>query len=214
MKTEDVELAFRIHNELSGLIKPVTPESIRASSVRNNLTLQAIIFAGLISFLLFIIPLMIDNFSPLVQMIGAAGLGTTLHSLYTANKFLHKSTFNPKYNQKYIITYALGLFAGSTLGFFGKEILSQNPNYVLSPNLLALVGGFSAEAVAQILQRIAETLVTLIRGSSKEKSELEAEKTITREKSKLVNSLSKTIEGDASQIKNNVQKLLNELLVD
>ncbi|RDE25193.1 hypothetical protein DV711_06450 [Motiliproteus coralliicola] len=209
----ELNRALKVHSELCRLIRPVTPESIRASRVKDNLTLQGLILAGLISFVLFVLPLATPNLPQFVQILGAAGLGSTFHALYTANKYLHRSTFNPKYNQKYIINFALGLFAGSILGMFGTDLLAkQQTSFFLTPSLLALVGGFSAEAVAQILQRIADTLVTMVKGSSRDKNQVKTDKAITRANGHLASKLHQALEGDEQQVRQNVEKLLKELL--
>jgi len=213
MKNDNLKLALKVHSELTKLVQPSTPESIRSSIIRHNPTLKFIIFAGFISFILFLIPLLHTSIPPFVQIIGAAGLGITFQSLYTAHKYLKNSTYNPAYNQAYLINFALGLFAGSILGLFGQELFpagSSALNY--QPNALALVGGFSAEAVAQILQRVSDTLVTAVRGTQKDKSEADANKKITQNSSKIAAQLSKSINGDPEELKGNVEKVVQGLL--
>ncbi len=133
-------MALEVHGELSRLIRPATPQSIRASDIWSNRILKGIIFAGAISFLIFIIPALIDlkeDRSNLLQIIGVAGLGVTFHSLYTANGYIKNSTFDPKYGQGYIINFSLGLFASSILGLFWSRanafrarVFESPPKYV------------------------------------------------------------------------------------
>lgn len=209
-------LAIHVHSELSKIVYPATPNSIRYSQIKNNKTLLSIIFAGIISFIIFVYPFIVQGLPDFFQILGAAGLGITFHSLYTANSFLHNSTFDPRYNQKYIINFALGLLAGAILGLFGKDIFvnadSARTSFNLTSNLLALVGGFSAEAVAQILQRIAETLVTLVRGSSKENIKMEAEQQINNEKYDLAQKLTALIDQKDELVKEDLKGILTKLL--
>lgn len=125
-----------------------------------------------------------QSYMDIVMLLAAAGLGSGFYGLYTAHKYIVNRTFNPKYNQIYVVRYVLGLTSGSILGYFGTSLLNGGGQSTvdpkqLGPPVLALVGGYAAEAVSQILQRIADTLVTIVRGSGDDaldarKSELEA----------------------------------------
>ncbi len=216
MSHENLQLALSIHGELCKIVHPATPNSIRYSQIKNNNTLIFIIVAGIISFATFISPLIKSGLPDFVQILGAAGLGITFHSLYTANSYLHNSTFDPRYNQKYIINFALGLLAGVILGLFGNDIFGDanatNTSFNLSANLLALVGGFSAEAVAQILQRIADTLVTLVRGSNKEKNKADADKKVTDKTNKVAGQLTKLLDKKEHEIKSDLESIISGLL--
>lgn len=103
------------------------------------------------------------------MILAAASLGSAFYGLYTAHKYIVTCTFDPKYHQVYLIRYVLGLTSGTILGFFGKDLnlhLNGANTQQLGAAVLALVGGYAAEAVSQILQRFAETLVTVVRGSN------------------------------------------------
>ncbi|MEJ0091212.1 MAG: hypothetical protein WDM80_15890 [Limisphaerales bacterium] len=102
----------------------------------------------------------------ILVLFAAASLGSAFYGLYTAHKYIVNCTFDPKYHQVYLIRYVLGLTSGTILGFFGRDLNLDASTKQLSAAVLALVGGYAAEAVSQILQRFAETLVTVVRGSN------------------------------------------------
>lgn len=122
----------------------------------------------------------------IAMLLAAASLGAGFYGLYTAHKYIVNRTFDPKYTRIYIVRYVLGLTSGSILGYFGASLLNgfaaahnADPKQ-LGPPVLALIGGYAAEAVSQILQRIADTLVTIVRGTNDDaidakKSELEVQ---------------------------------------
>jgi len=212
ISSDNMELAIKIHGELSRIVRPASPESIRASKIKNNMTLKSIIGFGAICFLLLPLSFLVAQ-KELVQIFAAAGLGITFQSLYTANKFLKTATYDPKHDQGYIINYALGLFAGCILGYFGKELLQNGSESVmLAAPALALIGGYSAEAVAQILQRVSETLVTMVRGSNDEKSQVYADKKINENTVELAGQLTETLQGGSDKMKKNIEKLIQDLL--
>lgn len=210
MNQDHLTLAVKVHGELSRLIQPVTPESIKASRIRKNPLLLSFVFGGVISTGIFLLAI-VYNLDELYKIIGAAGLGITFQSLYLANKHLKTFTFNPRYNQGYVINYALGILSGTIFGLFGKELLQGNSSAAIGAPLLALVGAYSAEAVAQVLQRVSETLVTMVQGSEKEKSDAKMQKNINQEKAKLTKLLSKAMSEDPKNIKNSIEEILKDL---
>ena len=210
--TKDIALALKVHAELSHLIYPVTPESIRASRMRGNTTFYSIMGLGVLSFAWFIYALSTQHESPMAHVIGAAGLGATFQSLYTASKYLRNATFTAKYNQRYAIHWALGLFSGTILGLFGAELLSDNVDgFRFTPHILALIGGFSSEAVAQLLQRVSETLVTVVKGSNKERARAEAQMMLKGHQSKLAAELLVLMKEDPKNLSKKLELLVAQL---
>lgn len=122
-----------------------------------------------------------------MQIIGAAGLGSSFCQLYRATEYITARIFDPKYNQVYLIRFALGIIGGVILGQFGRQLFPENE--VTGGETLkgigiatfGLLGGFSAEVVYQVLQRFADTLVTAVRGTGKERAEAAAERETTRQ---------------------------------
>ena len=111
---EDLNRAIRIHNELSLLVAPATAASIRASNILGNWALAIIFFFAVFFFGLLIGATFIPNdaLKVLLQVIGAAGLGSSFSQLYGATEYITSRTFDPKYNQVYLIRFALGIIAG------------------------------------------------------------------------------------------------------
>jgi hypothetical protein len=132
----EIELAISAHNRLSALLSPVSASSIKASNIRTNYSLLVICLIATISFILFMLAAIfavapgneteagIAKFIILLQLIGTAGIGSAFSQLYTASEYLVNGTFDPKYNQIYLIRVALGFIAGAILGQFGPDLFS------------------------------------------------------------------------------------------
>ena len=114
----------------------------------------------------------------------AASLGSTFYVLIKTQPYLVERTFDPKYNNAYVSRLVTGIVGGVILAYvlastqFGGETIKK-----LGPAVIAIVGGFAAEAVQQVLQRIAEVIMSAVRGdnSGQVKAELvieQAEKTV------------------------------------
>lgn len=172
------DLALVTHGGLSAAITPATAASVRASSFRENKVLIIISIGGcicLLSLVLFGLDLICGPDSQLCNSqnsqsliaVGAAGLGSAFYALYTARPYLRDGTFNPRYNQVYMLRFVLGILAGFILSHLDSILL--NREMPLGSTTLAFIGGFSSEAVALILRRIAHTLVAAIQGSEKKK---------------------------------------------
>jgi hypothetical protein len=179
---------IHVHNELSVLVAPATAATIRASNIIENWALAIIFCSAAIFFSLLIWSPFVSNLNikTTLQIIGAAGLGSSFSQLYRATEYITTGTFDPKYNQVYLIRFALGIIAGLILGQFGLELFLKNDitGYDTLKGIgiatFGLLGGFSAEVVYQVLQRFADTLVTAVRGTGKERAEAEAERETTR----------------------------------
>jgi len=95
-----------------------------------------------------------------------AALGAAFFSLFNAHEYVKNRTFDPKYNSVYLIRFVLGVIAGLILGNLGT-LFKDNAMFArLGPGVIALLGGFSAEAVNQILQRLVEIMVAVVKGSN------------------------------------------------
>lgn len=161
------------------------------------------------------------------MLLAAASLGSAFYGLYTAHKYVVSCTFDPKYHQVYLIRFVLGLTSGTILGFFGKDFnlgLGGDAKKQLGACVLALVGGYAAEAVSQILQRFAETLVTVVRGSNTDVLEAKegelkakAKQQEAQTKNDLVKGLLKakeaaiTSQGAGSSVANEIQKTIDSI---
>ncbi len=99
-------------------------------------------------------------------LISAAGLGASFLSLFQANRYIVEGTYDPKYVPSYWIRYVLGIISGIILAQL-IPIDQSGTTIKLAKPTLAMVGGFSAAVVYRILNRIIETIESLIRGDSK-----------------------------------------------
>ena len=124
-------------------------------------------------------------------------LGSAFYGLYTAHKYLVRCTFDPKYHQVYLIRYVLGLTSGTILGFFGRDLLKGNSDISkqLGAAVLALIGGYAAEAVSQVLQRFAETLVTIVRGGNADLLQARQEEMKARARQQEIQTRSELVKG-------------------
>lgn len=229
-----MSLAVDVHGGLSRLLVPATPDSIRASSIGGNRALQVVVGIGVLGVLLLLVgPLLgpwlerigipsdrTGGAQPweFVRYFGAAAIGSSFYALYTATAYLRDGTFDPKYIETYIIRCVLGLFSGFILSNF-PELLSpgwkQQPGngYTLSCLTLALVGGFAADAVALILQRIADTLVTIVRGSGQERAEASAEKDKVKLKADIATQLQDVMTlDDSAKMQEQIKKIIAQAM--
>jgi hypothetical protein len=112
----------------------------------------------------------------------AAALGAVFYVLFTAHEYVKNRTFDPRYNSVYLIRFVLGVLAGLILASVAAApLLSQNETFrSLGPAVIALLGGFSTEAVYQILQRLVDIMLAAVRGdvsdAAKAKTSQEAQK--------------------------------------
>lgn len=193
---EALGLAFEVHGILSGLVHPATPESIEASAPRSGIAriqwpritdmLIAVTFFAVAAFAVGTAWNAVRPNPYLVQLsyLGAALLGASFSGLYTAYTYISDRTFDPARGNSYMTRVVLGAVSGLILANFGIALIGPGTNNkaleALAPAALALIGGYSADAVNLILKRVADTLVATVRGSADEalkakQAQLEAE---------------------------------------
>lgn len=117
--------------------------------------------------------------------LSAAMLGAAFYTLYTANRYIVERTFDRTYTTHYIVRFVLGIVAGVILANFGEYVLDKvtSPTesaLTLTQTLLALVGGYSADAVNAVFTRVAETMTTLVRGSATARTREEADAAVRK----------------------------------
>lgn len=179
---------LQLHRSLVSLVSPTTPASLRATERVgtgwriNNSTNNILVVGTLVSLVLYVGTSVLwarmgeqVQYLAVIQLIFAAGVGAGFYSLWTAHKYIKNRTFDPQYNQLYLIRFVLGIVAGTILGYSMTDIFAGTAGQ-LQPSLLAIVGGYSADAVAQILQRLADTLVTIVKGNDSDSNEVERAK--------------------------------------
>ena len=123
----------------------------------------------------------------LLFYIAAAGLGAGFAALYKANSYITQGTFDPTYHTSYWIRFFLGLIAGLVLSVMisddalggGVKAASSTNNGFIDPAfarpMLAMLGGFSADLLYTVLNRLVETVASLFQGSAKTLIEMKAQ---------------------------------------
>lgn len=95
----------------------------------------------------------------------AALIGSAFYGLLKAYGYIRKRIFDPDYILTYIIRLFLGIISGVILAMFGSELLEGTDTFSrLGPGIVALLGGYSAEAVRQVLDRAVEVSITVVQG--------------------------------------------------
>lgn len=229
--TKALDLAVGVHGQLGRLIAPATPESIRASSIGGNGALLFAVSLGVAGITILIATalasvgaLRLSDSPPnpetlkYAQNFGAAAIGSAFYALYTASAYLREGTFEPKYVETYMIRCVLGIFAGFILGSF-PDLMNNGSKADMATTArlgaltLALIGGFAAEAVAAILQRIADTLVTIVRGSGQERAEAAAEKDKVKLKADIATQLQDVMTlADAPKMQEQIKKIIAQAM--
>ena len=104
---------------------------------------------------------------PTLNAFAGASLGASFYVLLRTQPYLANRTFDPKYNAVYATRFITGVIAGVILATAIRPALASSiggAGGTLTPGVLAILGGYAAEAVEQILQRLVEVLLTAVRG--------------------------------------------------
>lgn len=118
--------------------------------------------------------------SEMIVSLSAAALGAYFYSLYTANRYFIKRTFERKYVTYYNIRIVVGMISGFVLSNFIMHDIMKNSDVSILNNisfiLIALLGGYSAEVVMLILKKIMTSIIIIFKGDPSEvKDDLEQE---------------------------------------
>jgi hypothetical protein len=94
-----------------------------------------------------------------------AGLGASFAALFQAHRYIADSTYDPKYDASYGARLILGVIAGLILvEMLPADLFNKGAMHSFGKPALAMLGGFSATAVYRLLQRLVETLETVVSG--------------------------------------------------
>lgn len=193
---DEVERLAAAHGRLAQLIAPATPRTVLlfaersdgngrvggawgwlgpVSLVRYMLGVATLSLAGFIAFAvspnvglsggdlkaLAEWPLLIN----LVFLLFAASIGSAFSALFIANHYISTGTYDPKYEATYWLRWVLGIMSGFILAVMVPIPEGSIP---LARPLLALLGGFSASVVNRILERLIQTVESLVQGDPRE----------------------------------------------
>ena len=167
------------HNSLAKIVAPATPISLEATKVapgfiasitRPRLILVMIIAAAISAPGFLIAEIMSNSHQWLreVAWVFASALGAIFYILFAAHEYVKNRTFDPRYNSLYIIRFVLGVISGLLLATIVASKYSDPKAMManLAPATVAILGGFSTEAVYQILQRLVEIMLAAVRGDN------------------------------------------------
>lgn len=115
----------------------------------------------------------------LAFLISAAGLGACFNALSTAYRYVQAGTYDPRLDSSYWIRIVLGIIAGLLIsqlvpldGTGAAGPMAPGTDGDVAPTLgkplLALLGGYSANMVNSVLQRLVETVQAMFKGSASE----------------------------------------------
>ncbi len=175
---EDLAQLTTAHAQLVKIVAPARPETLLllAAEDRQNLFCRTLGPVPLIRHLTVTAVILLAAFATMTILgpgkaydmayyLIAAGLGGTFFGLYKANRYIVANTFDPTYAFSYWIRITLGLIAGLILAtlIFPNGVESSG-SLPLTPALIALLGGFSADVLHRILARLVEVLELLVQG--------------------------------------------------
>ena len=200
----EFEALLRAHAELVRIVAPATPRTILLISdgrrsrlsmlgpvrlVRHMLIAVVVL---LVSFVLLAMspdvnarsgdPLTSGGWALLINelfFIALGGLGAAFSALFTAYRYISDGTYDPKYESTYWLRFILGLMAGLLLPALIPIGGDANDSTLTKP-LLALLGGFSAAMLYRVLERLVNTVESLVRGDSRELRAAEREAVTAR----------------------------------
>lgn len=163
----------------------------------------------------------------LLQYLAAAGIGASFVCLYKANRYVTEGTFDPMYIGSYWIRYFLGLISGLLLAVILHDGLLKDVS-ALEPGvdriLLAMLGGFSAELLYTLLNRLVEAVKSIFQGTAAELVESEVQRIKTRLAAQQIQNQTQLAAGlmrlqqamganaNPDQIKQQLDALMNQVL--
>jgi uncharacterized membrane protein len=161
-----------LHVALAKVVTPATPGSLEATApapgpfgfLLNPPLIGLMVLAAIACAFGFVVTLdPTRTAASKWNLLFSAGLGSAFYGLFTAHDYVKNRTFDPRYNSVYLIRFVLGIIAGLILASLG--VADQNDTLKkLGLGVIALLGGYSAEAVNQVLQRLVDILLAAVKG--------------------------------------------------
>jgi hypothetical protein len=104
----------------------------------------------------------------------AAALGAVFFVAFQAHEYIKNRTYDPQYFSVYLIRLFLGILAGMILAnVVASTKLSTQLEQIGLP-VIALLGGFSTDAVNQVLLRLVEIVLAAVRGDGAQAAKTKA----------------------------------------
>ncbi len=102
-----------------------------------------------------------------VFLLSCAGLGASFSSLFQVHRYVANAIYDPKFDASYGARMILGLIAGLILvEVLPGDLFESGGMRTFGKPTLAMLGGFSATAVYRLLQRLVDSMETLVRGDA------------------------------------------------
>jgi len=170
-----------LHGQLSTLIRPATPRTLAATAfswrplrlgtaVLLVISIAAAALAAIIGYSATLAAATKPAGTLIVQLnyFFAALLGASFSAMFTASPYIRDRTFDPRYVLVYVMRLVLGIIAGLILANLGNGLFTSDALIAkLGTGMIGLLGGYSAEAVRAILDRLVEVLLAVVKGSGK-----------------------------------------------
>ena len=190
----DKEELTKMFNELSSLCAPATPCTLENTIPKAKLFkkfgpmfmpfIRDIWFISIICLIGYIVCSAINAYKPdsnynfQFLLMFSAALGACFYTLNTTKRYVVNRTFDNYYIESYYSRIIIGVIAGIILAniiqanYFPVPKTGTNLEskilFQMTPSLFALLGGFSAEAVVKILNRLVAMIMTLVEGETKD----------------------------------------------
>lgn len=186
-----------IHQELSRIVRPATPRTIQLLDYEKTrqplfyllgpVPLIRQLSCAAIGFLVLLLGVSLNHnvnvmniqkgllnsddsilFLNQIFILSCAGLGASFSALFLANRYIANATYDPRYDSTYWSRIILGVIAGMILvELLPASLFSEGNMRSFGKPSLAMFGGFSANVVYRIIERIVDSLETLVKGNSK-----------------------------------------------
>lgn len=147
-------------------------------------------------------------FFNMLFLLAASGLGASFALLFELRTYIANRTYDPVYATDYWIRFFLGLISGFVLAvLIPVQNIIDSDSFIteLSIPLLAMLGGFSVQAVYRILQRFVVTLETMIQGSPSQ-NETARQTEVKEESKKQILKHRTTLLSELAKIQKSIQK--------
>ena len=155
---------------------------------------------------------MSENLWIAINAFAGAALGASFYVLLRTQPYLVNRSYDPKYNAAYISRFITGIIAGVILSIGLKDQFTGLAK-TLTPGVLGILGGYAAEAVELMLQRLVEVLLAAIRGdgSAQVQAKVAAEQANNNAKLQQAAADALAETGDDPRVKAAVQKIRDTL---